>query len=91
MTEISAGDLVIAVPIADCRIGHPSWQQDFDHPEMTRRAYMVSWAGFSAYWGRPILAVAGRHGHYCAGCFAKQNLADPAAEKRVVRQLEPVT
>lgn len=91
MTDIIAGDLVIAVPINDCRIGHPGWQENFDHPEMSRKSYMVTWSGFSAYWKRPIIAVAGRPGHFCAGCFAKQEQPEPPARQRLARRPEPVT
>lgn len=90
MTNMNVGDLVIAVPIGDCSIGHPPWQREFDHPEMDEKAYMVTWAGFSAYWKRPIIAVAGRRGHFCAGCFAKRQRPAPLAETRAVRRLEPV-
>jgi hypothetical protein len=91
MTDIRAGDLVIAIPIANCSLGHPEWQEEWDNPEMDRRAYMVTWSGFSAYWKRPILAVAGRRGHFCAGCFVKQARPEPAAETRTARRLQPVS
>lgn len=90
MTDIHAGDLVVALPIQDCAIGHPGWHGDFANPEMNDKAYMVTWAGVSAYWRRPIIAVAGRHGHFCAGCFAKRRPPEPAREARVVRVAEPV-
>jgi len=72
MTEIYAGDMVLAVPIEECTIGHPHWHRDFAHPEMDGKAYMVTWSGISPASKRPLLAVAGRTGHFCAGCFAKQ-------------------
>jgi len=87
MTDIHAGDLVMAVPIGDCAIGHPAWHGDFDHPDMTRRAYIVTWAGYSAYWHRPVIAVAGRRGRYCAGCFARRQSAQPLRRERVARHL----
>ena len=91
MTDISAGDLVVAIPIGDCRIGHPPWQAEFDNPNMTDHAYLVTWAGFSAYWGRPIVGVAGRQGHFCAGCFVKREQPGRQAGRRVARRLELVS
>ena len=91
MTNIQPGDLVIAIPIGNCSIGHPDWHQDFAHPEMNEKSYMVTWSGVSPYWKRPIIAVAGRQGHFCAGCFVKQKPMQPRAVKRVVRILEPVS
>ena len=90
MADIVAGDLVIAVPIGSCSIGHPGWQREFDHPEMNEKAYLVTWTGFSAYWKRPIIAVAGRPGHFCAGCFARRKQPEPLAAERAARRLEPV-
>jgi len=75
MTELHIGDLVIALPITECSIGHPLWHRAFANPEMNGRTYMVTWAGHSAYWKRPIIGVAGRSGHFCAGCFAKRRMA----------------
>ena len=42
-------------------------------------AYLVTWVGLSNYWKRPVVAVAGRQGHFCAGCFAKQSPQDGRA------------
>lgn len=91
MTSLHAGDLVIAIPINDCSIGHPDWHRDFANPEMNQKSYMVTWSGFSAYWKRPIIGIAGRAGHFCAGCFVKQKPARPVAEERVMRVPEPVS
>ncbi|RYE47295.1 MAG: hypothetical protein EOP21_05965 [Hyphomicrobiales bacterium] len=91
MNHIDAGDVVIAVPITDCSIGHPPWQENFDNPEMDRKTYMVTWSGFSAYWKRPILSVAGRRGHFCAGCFAKQKPLEPVCMERREAVLEPLS
>ncbi len=88
MTDIHAGDLVIAVPIQDCAFGHPAWHAAFQHPEMDRKAYMVTWSGFSTYLKRPILSVAGRRGHFCAGCFAKQAPPRLSLERRQERERE---
>lgn len=88
MTDIRAGDLVIAVPIDDCLIGHPDWHEDFANPEMNRKSYMVTWSGFSTYWKRPIIDVAGRQGHFCAGCFVKRKPARQI-EVRTAHILEP--
>lgn len=82
MTDINPGDLVVAVPITDCTIGHPDWHRDFAHPEMDRKTYMVTWSGRSAYWKRPIIAVAGRPDHFCAGCFARQSPSQELAVQR---------
>ena len=90
MTDIHAGELVMAVPINDCAIGHPDWHEDFDNPEMNRKNSLVTWAGFSAYWKRPIIGIAGRRGHFCAGCFVKQKPPQPLAKERVVRVPETV-
>lgn len=90
MTDLHVGDLVIALPIGDCSIGHPDWHSDFANPDMNQRTYMVTWTGFSAYWKRPIVGVAGRTGHFCAGCFAKRKPVPAIAEERAVRRLEPV-
>lgn len=82
MTDITPGDLVLAVPIGDCTIGHNAWHQDFAHPEMDQRRYLVTWSGFSRYWRRPIIAVAGRKGLFCAGCFARQKPPERLASQR---------
>jgi len=88
MTDIQPGDLVIAVPIADCSIGHPDWHLDFGNPEMNRKSYIVTWCGFSEYWKRPIIDVAGRPEHFCAGCFVRQ-MAAPVSVERTARAREP--
>ena len=90
MTDIDPGDLVLAVPINDCAIGHHAWHQDFAHPEMDKKAYIVTWSGFSRYWRRPIISVAGRHGQFCAGCFAKQKPPEGVREERKARVPERV-
>ena len=72
MTNIHAGDLVTAVPIDECTIGHPAWHEDYDNPEMNRNRYLVTWTGYSALGRRPTVRVAGRPEHFCAGCFVKQ-------------------
>jgi len=90
MTHIHAGDLVIAVPIDECSIGHPAWHVGLDHPEMNRKSYIVTWAGFSEFGRRPMIGVAGRREHFCAGCFAKQKPAEPVAAERRIRIAEPV-
>ncbi|KRB80621.1 hypothetical protein ASE00_16370 [Sphingomonas sp. Root710] len=79
MTDLHPGDLVIAVPISECQLGHPDWHTNFAHPEMDQRTYLVTWVGLSNYWKRPVVAVAGRQGHFCAGCFAKQSPQDGRA------------
>lgn len=90
MTDIHAGDLVIAIPMEDCPIGHPPWHRDFANPDMNRKTYMVTWAGVSAFWKRPIIGVAGRAGHFCAGCFTRQLPARQRAVERIARIAEPV-
>ena len=91
MPDIHPGDLVVAVPIEDCAFGHPAWHEDFAHPEMDRKTFMVIWSGFSAYWKRPIIGVAGRRGHFCAGCFAKQSPPEGLAEDDGAGVLETVS
>jgi hypothetical protein len=49
---------------------------------------MVTWSGFSTYLKRPILSVAGRRGHFCAGCFAKQAPPRLSLERRQEREKE---
>jgi len=88
MTPIHPGDLVIAVPIEACAIGHPPWHEEFSHPEMNSKTFMVTWSGFSPFGKRPIIGVAGRRGRFCAGCFAKQNPRMLKAEQRRARVLE---
>ena len=88
MTPINPGDLVVAVPIDACAIGHPAWHEEFSHPEMNSKSFMVTWTGFSHLGKRPIIRVAGRRGRFCAGCFAKQNPRKLEAEKRRARVLE---
>jgi hypothetical protein len=88
MTSINPGDLVIAVPIHDCAIGHPAWHEEFSHPEMNSKSFMVTWAGFSHFAKRPIIRVAGRRGRFCAGCFAKQDPGKLEADQRRTRFLE---
>ncbi len=88
MAEIDAGDRVVAVPISDCAIGHLSWHEEFNNPDMDQKAYMVTWSGYSRYWQRPIIRVAGRKGHFCAGCFAKQRPPERVTKVRSVRILE---
>lgn len=80
MADIHPGDLVIAVPIGECSIGHPAWHDDFNDPRMDRKSYLVSWTGHSPFGKRPMIGVAGRSGHFCAGCFVKQ--APPALPVR---------
>lgn len=88
MTDICAGDMVVAVPIEDCAIGHPDWHRDFAHHEMDRKTYLVIWSGASAYSTRPLIAVAGRSGHFCAGCFAKKLPPQEAKQEPIGRALE---
>jgi hypothetical protein len=91
MTNIHAGDFVIAIPIGDCSIGHADWHQDFANPDMNQKSYLVTWSGFCPYWKRPIIGVAGRAGHFCAGCFVKQKPFLHRPEERIIRVLEPVS
>lgn len=91
MPNIQPGDLVVAIPIDDCTIGHPAWHEGFAHPEMDRKTFMVLWSGFSAYWKRPIVGVAGRRGHFCAGCFAKQSPPEGLADKHREPVLEAIS
>jgi hypothetical protein len=90
MTDLNPGDFVRAVPIGDCAIGHTAWHQDFAHPEMDRKAYIVTRSGFSRYWRRPIIAVAGRKGQFCAGCFARHEPPEGVAVRREARAPEHV-
>jgi hypothetical protein len=90
MTDIDAGDLVVAVPINQCSHGHPAWHRGLAHPEMDGKRYMVTWAGFSKSGNRPVIRVAGRNEHFCAGCFVKEKPSE-LTEQREVRLLEPVS
>lgn len=89
MVHIDAGDLVVALSIDDCAIGHPDWHEDFANPDMNEKHYMVIWSGFSVYWQRPVISVAGRPGHFCAGCFAKAPPPSEAGDRRVTRETVP--
>lgn len=90
MTNIQAGDLVTAVPIEECTIGHPAWHEDYDNPEMNRKRYIVTWFGYSALGRRPIVRVAGRPEHFCAGCFIKHEPPAQSAGRRRSRVLVAV-
>ncbi len=85
MTDLNPGDFVVAVPIGDCAIGHTARHQEFAHPEMDRKAYIVTRSSFSRYWRRPVIAVAGRKRPFCAGCFARLGPAEGVAELREAR------
>ena len=87
MTNIHAGDFVIAVPIEECAIGHPAWHEDYDNPEMNRNRYLVTWSGHSPFGRRPIIRVAGRPEHFCAGCFIKQEPPARSADRHRSRVL----
>lgn len=88
MTPITPGDVVIAVPINDCAIGHPAWHEEFSHPDMNSKSFMVTWTGFSPLAQRPMIRVAGRRDRFCAGCFAKQNPRKLEYEEPRARVLE---
>lgn len=89
MSPLQPGDLVVALPVDACSIGHPPWHRDFSHPDMNRKTYLVTAVGFSRFGKRPIVGVAGRKGRYCAGCFARTEptaLIGIARKSRILEQ-----
>ena len=55
---------------------------------MNSKTYLVTSIGFSRFGNRPTVGVAGRHGRFCAGCFAKQKPPARAEIERKARILE---